>query len=353
MGAGGGGAFMNAAVFQPNDPNFAMVGNDTAGPYRTTDGGLTWALVMEGLVGAQPAQVHGVSDLALDPSAPQTVYFASQGLYRTTDFGASWTQRALPTRNYRVVSIDPGDPNWVFVGERDHGNANPTWILRSPDKWETLSLAPPVCSGAAGPACKAQLPTCLTTSYKVAGTGTGAPQSPDVRDIVVDPLDANELIAATDCGLYFSHDRGGSWVSQIPAFYDVYKHLVLDGATRTLYASFDARFAKQIGVISLSDPETWEYAGAMRKSTDWGATWTSVSGANGADAVGTTGGFESSGGAGEVATGWVPFLSGAVTPASVSRDSTAGVTPYGSSALKVTPPSPPRTSRPGSRRPPR
>src|SRR5262245_49980619 len=41
-GAGGGGSFMGVAI-DPSNPNNALMGSDTGGIYRTTDGGLTWS----------------------------------------------------------------------------------------------------------------------------------------------------------------------------------------------------------------------------------------------------------------------------------------------------------------------
>jgi len=334
MGAGSGGAYLAAEVFQPNDPNFIMAGTDTAGPLKSTDGGVTWTNAMEGLLGLQPSQVTYVNDLAIDPTAAQTVYLGAFGLYRTTDFGTTWSLRA-PISTYLTVAVDPSDPNWVFAGEWE-GPTGQSHIVRSPDKWATAATSLPACSGATGPACTAALPTCPATSYKVA-FAQGQAQSPDVRDIVVDPLNANELIAATDCGLYFSHNRGGTWVDGGPvANFDDYDHLVLHGSSRTLYAAMDGRFAKQIGFFSLADQDetNWNAALLVRKSTNWGQSWVSVAGSNGTDALGTTGDFETAPPPGQTFAGWTPFTDD--PNETVTR--VCGVGFNNSCAAKVTPP---------------
>ncbi len=336
LGSGGGGAYLGEAVFKPSDPNFAMVGTDTAGVLKTTNGGATWTLAMEGLVGQTPQQTTYVRDLAVDPSAQDTVYLATFGLYRTTDFGAHWSSVA-PLHIYHAVAVDPSDPNWVFAGE-DGTNPGPTQIIRSPNKWGTAMSTLPGCNGATGPSCTASLPQCLATSSKVALLG--GQQNPDVRDIVVDPQNASVLIAATDCGLYRSHDRGGSWDPPTSSSsYDVYSRLVLHGPTHTLYAGMDPSIALALETFSLADQDetNWAYAVTMRRSTDWGATWTSVSGSNSIDVLGSAGDFEA--GSGETLSGWQ--LSLYQSTGTATRACNPGVTPYGSCAAKVTRPASP------------
>ena len=94
VGPGGGGAFKDSIVVDPSDANFAMVGTDTAGPVVTANGGTSWTMPMEGLVGRLPGQIHYTYKLAMDPVATSTVYFASMGLYKTANFGGLWVQRA-------------------------------------------------------------------------------------------------------------------------------------------------------------------------------------------------------------------------------------------------------------------
>jgi photosystem II stability/assembly factor-like uncharacterized protein len=56
--------------------------------FLTSDGATTWAASKNGLAAAAP------NDLAVDPSNPTTAYAAmgAQGVYRTTDSGATWQQ---------------------------------------------------------------------------------------------------------------------------------------------------------------------------------------------------------------------------------------------------------------------
>ena len=69
----------------------------SAGVYRTLDGGRSWQRVTDS---QSPAMSYGwatmwgpsVMGLAIDPRAPDTLYFSTSGhLFRTTDRGDHWT----------------------------------------------------------------------------------------------------------------------------------------------------------------------------------------------------------------------------------------------------------------------
>ena len=77
----------------------------------------------------------------------------------------------------------------------------------------------------------------------------------------------------------------------------------------------------------------------MRKSTDWGVTWTSVSGSNSTDVLGSTGDFEA--GSDKTLSGWQ--LSLYQSTGTATRACNPGVTPYGNCAAKITPPASPTT----------
>jgi photosystem II stability/assembly factor-like uncharacterized protein len=108
---------------------------------KTDDGGVTWR-VLAGVPWA-------VQSLAIDPSAPRTVFAGTNhGLYRTRDGGTTWrrvvTASAAPNGVYSsftfgfafvAVAIDPHNPRNVYAGIRSHG------ILRSTDGGDTWKAA--------------------------------------------------------------------------------------------------------------------------------------------------------------------------------------------------------------------
>lgn len=65
-----------------------------------------------------------VNAVAVDPSIPTTVYaatssggmFASQGVFRSTDAGGSWTAAARQLGDVVALAIDPQTPSTLYAG---------------------------------------------------------------------------------------------------------------------------------------------------------------------------------------------------------------------------------------------
>ena len=96
----------------PNDPNvFYAAGPMTV--HKSVDGGETWAPVALDL----PAGTVG--SLVADPADSSNMYaFISgeNGLYGTTDGGATWTQRnPVPRAALTSLAVKPGDPATVYA----------------------------------------------------------------------------------------------------------------------------------------------------------------------------------------------------------------------------------------------
>src|SRR5262249_3049890 len=137
---------------------FVAVGGHLWGPnrergvYKTSDGGKTWT---------QSLFVNedtGVSDIAMDPQSPGTLYAAAyqrrrtpwgmkrggaaSGLYKTIDGGASWTKltKDLPEGTTGRIGVDiyRANPNIVYaLIENARGG-----VLRSEDRgatWKKMS----------------------------------------------------------------------------------------------------------------------------------------------------------------------------------------------------------------------
>ena len=112
-------------------PQMGFSGTSTNGIYKTTDGGNTWTLLSNGTLSGSAV---GVSiKLAMSPSNPQVLYAnvfdpalgnAPDGLphrYVTTNGGASWTAlSALPGDDedrywHAVLAVNPTNPNIVYT----------------------------------------------------------------------------------------------------------------------------------------------------------------------------------------------------------------------------------------------
>ena len=145
-----------------------------------------------------PALMGGrVSDIAVNPDERSTWFVAagSGGLWKTTNAGTTWTPvfDAQPSYSIGVVSLDPGNPNvvWVGTGENVSGR-HVGWgdgVYRSRDAgrtWEQVGLE----------------------------------SSQHIGRILVDPRDGNVVFVAAegplwsaggDRGVYRTTDGGESW----------------------------------------------------------------------------------------------------------------------------------------------
>jgi Beta-propeller repeat len=256
--------------------------------FRTRDGG-EWLGLKSGL------QVSGVGAFAFDPSQPGTVYAGSvrEGLFKTTDDGATWTRANLPPQ--RIYAIAAQDATVFAAGDgglcrsRDHGE---TWTVVSPyqlvtavavtrespsaiyvgmgwsanvlksmdggDTWIDTGLAGPVqLLAASGSTVYA---VTGNTVYRSSGGGPWIAASGSSRDVLygmvtalaVDPADPQVAYAGTTDGLFKTTSGGAAWT---PVW----------------------GFTSWIGVIAIapSDPSTVFVASSMGSgiSHDGGQTW--------------------------------------------------------------------------------
>jgi len=145
-----------------------------SGVSRSVDKAGHWGLLTGGFSFGE------VSVLAIDPSAPRTVYaVTSAGLYKTRDGGVSWNLAGVDARlpEPQALALDPRVPGTIYAGTVDG-------VSKSVDggaHWQTANQG---LNGAAVLAFAVQ-----------AGAGTG----PSV------------LFAGTSKGVFKSVDGGGQW----------------------------------------------------------------------------------------------------------------------------------------------
>jgi photosystem II stability/assembly factor-like uncharacterized protein len=232
-------------AIHPTNPNVVYVAAEgrlwgpskERGVYKTTDGGRTWT---------QSLAINedtGVSDIAMDPQSPDTLYAAAyerrrtpygfngggpgSAIYKTTDGGATWKKltKGLPYAEGgdtgRIgLSIYLRNPNIVYALVQ-HAKGG---IYRSEDKgesWTRMSETNP------RPSYYSQVRVDpnndlriwvlgAPVSYSEDGgktfvTSRGRTIHGDYHAMWIDPANSNHMLAGTDGGIHWSYDAGRSW----------------------------------------------------------------------------------------------------------------------------------------------
>ncbi|MCH8962455.1 MAG: hypothetical protein IH820_14340, partial [Bacteroidetes bacterium] len=196
-----------------------------------------------------PSNVSGrTRALLVDPDDPtHHTWFAgsvSGGIWKTTDAGQNWTDLSpgLPNLAISSFAMPASNPDVIYAGTGEgFGNSDGVagaGIFKSTDRGQTW----------------AQLASIATD-----------PNFRHVNRVIVDPENADLVLAATNTGIYRSENGGGSWT-------EVYKSTLLGtrnrfGLIQDLVANptnFNIQYASENGV-------------GVVKSTDGGQNWAASS----------------------------------------------------------------------------
>ncbi|MDX1395452.1 MAG: hypothetical protein R3195_13775 [Gemmatimonadota bacterium] len=186
------------------------------GVYKSTDGGLTWALM--GLEGTQ-----AIGRIVIHPQNPDLVYVAAlghiwgtneeRGLYRTTDGGETWERihHISETAGFVDLAMHPDDPNTLFASSWErvrgpyflHSGGPGSALWRSTDGGDTWTE---VTGGGFPETEKGRIGIAIAHS------------DPDVVYTIVEAEDPEEMDTDGDgeddvfgSGLYRSADGGDTW----------------------------------------------------------------------------------------------------------------------------------------------
>ncbi len=169
-------SILSRVVVHPQDPSKVLVGvyvwqevatnkGRVGGAYRSTDGGVTFTRTFS----------LSVSDLVRDPASPDAVFAAfgvtggcsscpdASGVYRSTDFGQTWTPSLVPTTPGATFKSPTGNiklgvartsPTVVYASVLDTTDAHDGGgIFRTGDggaTWQKVGVHPAMCPGAGG-----------------------------------------------------------------------------------------------------------------------------------------------------------------------------------------------------------
>lgn len=120
---GPGGNRVSAVVGEPGNPMVIYAGAADGGIWKTSDGGVTWAPIFD------HEDVSAIGALAVAPSDHNTVwagtgetwiirnnYSMGDGIYKSTDGGASWQHMGLElTGHIGRIIVDPQNENVVYA----------------------------------------------------------------------------------------------------------------------------------------------------------------------------------------------------------------------------------------------
>lgn len=209
--------------------NIRTVRQADGGVFRSDDAGVTWRQVVRAGTTAKDKPIAidnlDVGFVRFDPTNAQTLYLATRGggLYRSDNAGEDWVKTGLGLGSPTALAIDPQTPSILYA-------ASGGTIAKTIDggaHWTSIYFE----------------------------------TKPDrsISDLVVRPSSPNEILAATSTAeLLLSKDFGNTWqlFSSLNVPDRIVQLLFASGSSSTLYAQTAGN--------------------ALFKSTDGGATWTSL-----------------------------------------------------------------------------
>jgi photosystem II stability/assembly factor-like uncharacterized protein len=181
-------SLVTTIVFDPRDREVIYIGTDSAGVYKSIDGGLSWQPAHQGLGRAQ------ISSLVIDPDEPHTLYagVVLAGVYKSTDGARSW--HAVNT------GIDLPGGEWISIVVMDPQDSKHLYYTHAESLYETLD------SGK------------HWTQIRIDNCPS------EISDLVVHPIQAQTLFATEygwqgycKAGVYKSDDGGATWKIQLGA----------------------------------------------------------------------------------------------------------------------------------------
>ncbi len=258
------GQSVRALTRSGSDPK-QLVAGTLRGIYRSSDDGVHWKQISP----AGSAEIKEVQSIAIDPSNPDVIYAGTWHLpWKTTDGGATWAnikQGIIDDSDVFSIIVDPKNPQVVYASAC-------SGIYKSSNAGELFHKVEGIPSAARRTRTLEQDPTDLDVVF--AGTTEGLYRTEDagahwdrltpddviVNDVYVDPANKNHVLMATDRGgVYRSEDGGTTFAVSNSGF----------SARQVTAYTVDAQNPATVYVGVVNDKAT----GGVFQSTDGGVQW--------------------------------------------------------------------------------
>ncbi len=127
-------------VVDPKSSATVYAGTNGAGVYKSTDGGTSWKAmnkcVPEGRCAPSTLGGEWVKSIIVDPGNTALVYLgSSNGLYKSTDGGATWTQANNGPIGVTTMMLDPAKSDTVIAA---WGGALYTYTFPGASDWDRI-----------------------------------------------------------------------------------------------------------------------------------------------------------------------------------------------------------------------
>ena len=251
----GGSAHISRIVIDPNSPEVVYVASNL-GLFKSSDRGETWDLKLSGKIPDNAA----VTELVMDPTDSSILYAGvavpssatNKGIYKSTDFGETWTLLDIglpqPSISRISIGISRSNPLILYAAVNNASMSSDIWRLKTTDGGETWTTLPS-CSGS--------------------GCGQGSYNSA----VAVDPNNP-DIVYQAAVNMFRSSNGGQTWTSRSGGHvdfhslvFDDFGHLYItnDGGIFVLDTSNDTLSSLNGGVAI-----TQFYAGVAQHPTDGG-----------------------------------------------------------------------------------
>lgn len=215
------------------DNQVIIAGYQYGNLYKSTDGGYNWDYATNGITGT----ANWNYPLTTDPQNANTIYTGTQCVFRSTNFGSSWTSISpeltqldqtgtLIYGTITFIDVSPLNSNIIYAGTDDGKvwntlNGGGTWTevdVGLPVRWVTCVETDPFDEAAAYVAISGyRFHDNMSHVYKTTDNGQTwtdiGSTLPDIpcNNIIADPSVESTLYLATDVGVYYTIDGGQNW----------------------------------------------------------------------------------------------------------------------------------------------